>query len=103
MINFREIFNMNNSYIGLIIIGVLILVLFLLDKKRGIKVIGYSFLVSGIMLLLVYLFGNMIVGSFSYSFFIEIITDNFFSSVIVFSIVSMVFGGIGIGVYKYIK
>lgn len=102
MINYREIFNISYSYIGLVIIGILILLLFLLDKKRSIKVIGYSFLVAGVVLLAIYLFGNMIISSFSYRFFIEVISDNFFSIIIVFSIVSILFGAIGLGAYKYI-
>ena len=81
--NFREIFNMNYSYIGLVFIGLLIGLLFLLDKNIGIKVIGYSFLIAGICLGIMYFLGNMIVSSFSYSFFIEIISDNFFDSIMI--------------------
>ena len=102
MINYREIFNISYSYVGFIIIGILILLLILIDKKGSIKVIGYSFFVAGMVLLLVYLFGNMIISSFSYRFFIEVISDNFFSSIIIFSVVSILFGTIGLGVYKYI-
>lgn len=101
MINFREIFNISYSYIGIGIILLLILILFFLDKTKGIKVIGYSFLGAGIFLLVVYLFGNMIVNSFDYRVFIEIISDNFFNSIVVYSVISMIFGGINLGVYKY--
>ena len=102
MMNFREIFNMNYSYIGLVFIGLLIGLLFLLDKNIGIKVIGYSFLIAGICLGIMYFLGNMIVSSFSYSFFIEIISDNFFDSVMIFSVISIIFGGIGVGVHRYV-
>ena len=101
MINFREIFNISYSYIGIAIIALLIVILFILDKRRGIKVVGYSFLGAGIFLFIVYLFGNMIVSSFNYKVFIEIISNNFFNSIIVYSVISMIFGGINLGVYKY--
>jgi len=101
MINFREIFNISYSYIGIGLILVLIFIIFLLDKKKGIKVIGYSFLGSGVFLLIIYLFGNMIIDSFSYRVFIEIISDNFFDNIIVYSVISMIFGGINLGVYRY--
>ena len=101
MINFREIFNISYSYIGIIVILLLIVILFFLDKKYGIKVIGYSFLGAGIFLLIVYLFGNMIVSSFNYRVFIEIISDNFFNSIIVYSVISMIFGGINLEIYRY--
>ena len=101
MINFREIFNINYSYIGIGVILLLVVILFFLDRKRGIKVIRYSFLGAGIVLLIMYLFGNMIVSSFNYRVFIEIISDNFFNSIIVYSVISMIFGGINLGVYRY--
>lgn len=101
MINFREIFNISYSYIGIAVILLLIVILFVLDKRSGIKVIGYSFLTAGIVLLIIYLFGNMIIDSFSYRVFIEIISDNFFNSIIVYSVISMIFGGINLGVYRY--
>lgn len=103
MMNFREIFNISYSYIGIIIIGVILLLLFLLDGKGSIKIIGGSFFVAGVLLFLIYFFGNMIVGSFSYKFFVEIISDNFFNGIVIASVISVLFGGIGIGVYKYIK
>lgn len=101
MINFREFFSISYSYMGIVFILLLIVILFFLDKRRGIKVIGYSFLGAGIVLLIMYLFGNMIISSFSYRVFIEIISDNFFNSIIVYSIISMIFGGINLGVYRY--
>lgn len=101
MINFREIFNMNYSYIGLIIIGILMIILILLDKNKSLKVIGYSFLVSGITMGLMFILGNLLVNSFSYSFFIKIITNNFFNSIIIFSIISIIIGSISFGTYKW--
>ena len=102
MINFREIFDINYSYVGIGIILGLIFLIILLEREDGVKVIGSSFLISGIFMLVLYLFGNVIIDSFSYRFFIEIISDNFFSSLIIFSVVSLILGGIGIGVYRYI-
>ena len=54
MMNFREIFNISYSYIGIIIIGVILLLLFLLDGKGSIKIIGGSFFVAGVLLFLIY-------------------------------------------------
>ena len=102
MMNFREIFNMGNSYIGLFIIIGLILLLVLLSKRESIKIFGYSFLGAGVLLVVIYLFGNIIIDSFSYRFFIEIISDNFFSNILIFSGVSLIFGGIGLGIHKFI-
>ena len=103
MINFREIFDINYSYVGIGIILGLIFLIILLEREDGVKVIGSSFFVSGIVMLVVYLFGNVIIDSFSYRFFIEIISDNFFSNLIIFSVVSLILGGIGIVGYKYIN
>ena len=103
MINFREIFDISYSYVGIGIILGLIFLIILLDRGDGVKVIGSSFFVSGIVMLVVYLFGNVIIDSFSYRFFIEIISDNFFSNLIIFSVVSLILGGIGIVGYKYIN
>ena len=103
MINFREIFDISYSYVGIGIILGLIFLIILLEREDGVKVIGSSFFVSGIVMLVVYLFGNVIIDSFSYRFFIEIISDNFFSNLIIFSVVSLILGGIGIVGYKYIN
>ena len=65
MINFREIFNPSYSYIGLIIIAVLIISLIALEKKKSIKVIAYSTIASGLVLLIVYLVGNLIINNIS--------------------------------------
>lgn len=102
MINFREIFDINYSYIGLVVIAILMLLLVVLDKRESIKMFGYSFIGAGIVMLVIYLLGNMIISSFSYKFFIEIISNNLFSSIIIFSVVSLVFGGISFWVYRYI-
>ena len=103
MINFREIFDISYSYVGIGIILGLIFLIILLDRGDGVKVIGSSFFVSGIVMLVVYLFGNVIIDSFSYRFFIEVISDNFFNSIIIFSVVTMLFGGISLVSYRYIN
>ena len=33
----------------------------------------------------------------------KIVSDNFFNGIVIASVISVLFGGIGIGVYKYIK
>ena len=100
MINYREIFNMNNSYIGLIIIIVLILFIFLLDRDGYLRLIGKSCLISGVVMGLMYIVGNILVNSFRYNFFIKVITDNFFNSIIIFSVSSFILGIVGLILYK---
>ena len=102
MINFREIFNPSYSYIGLIIIAVLVISLIAIEKKRSIKVIGYSCFISGIFLLLIYFVGNLIINNINYKFFIEIITNSFFSSLIIIAILNICIGTIGIYFNRYI-
>ena len=102
MINFREIFNMSYSYIGIIIIGIIMIMIILLDKKEGIRIIGRSFFYSGVVLIIFYLLGNMLISSFEYKIFVEVISDNFFSSLIIFSVISLILGGVSFGFYRYI-
>ena len=103
MINFREIFNPSYSYIGLIIIAVLIISLIALEKKKSIKVIAYSTLASGLVLLIVYLVGNLIINNISYKILIEIITNNFFESLIIIAILNIAVGTISIYLNRYIE
>ena len=102
MINFREIFNISYSYIGLVLIFCLMIVLLSMDKRESVKIIGYSFIGAAIFMGMVYFIGNIFVNSFSYKFFVQIISDNLFNSIIFFSIISFIVGGISLGVYKYI-
>ena len=101
--NFRDIFNMSNSYIGLVVIGLLIVFLILLEKRRSLKIFSYSFFIAGVVLLVIYFLGSIIIDSFSYRFFIEIISDNFFGSVIVYGVVSIIIGLLTNILYKYIE
>lgn len=103
MRNYRAIFNPNYSYIGLIIIIILLLTLILLEKKKSLRVIGYSFLASGLFLLAVYLLSNLIITNMQYKFFIEIITNNFFSYIVIISVLTIAIGTISIYMYRYIE
>ena len=103
MINFREIFNPSYSYIGVIIIGILVVILITLEKKKSIKVIAYSTLASGIVLLLIYLIGNLIINNISYKILIEIITNNFFESLIIIAILNIAIGTISFYLNRYIE
>lgn len=103
MTNYREIFNPNYSYIGLAIIITLLLILIISEKKKSIKIISYSCIASGIFLLLIYLLGNLIINNISYKFFIEIITNNFFTSIVIISILNIAIGTIGIYYHRYIE
>ena len=103
MINFREIFNPNYSYIGLIFIVLIVALIILLEKKKSIKIIGYSCLSSGLLLLLIYFIGNLIVSNNSYKFFIEIITNSFFNSLVILSILNICLGIITIYLHRYLE
>ena len=102
MINYREIFNNDYSYIGLIIIGILIISMLLLDRKYSTKILGYSFIVPGIIMILVCILGNTFINSIKYSFFIEVISNNFFNAIMIFSVLSIIVGSIVLLIYKYI-
>ena len=102
MINFREIFNMSYGYLGLVLIGIFCLILIIMDKKESVKVLGICFGVAGIFLMAVYFLGNMFVSSFSYKFFIEVISDNFFRNIIIFSGINLFVSGISMAIYKYV-
>ena len=103
MINFREIFNPSYSYIGLILIFIIVILIILLEKKKSIRIIGYSCLSSGLVLLLIYFIGNLIVSNNSYKFFIEIITNSFFGSLVILSILNICIGTISIYFHRYLE
>ena len=102
MINYREIFDMSYSYVGLVIIVILMILIFLLDKKKSFKVVGDSFGVASLVLILMCFIGGMFVNSFEYSNFIKVITDNFFNGIIIFSVISLLISGISYVFYKYV-
>ena len=103
MINYREIFNVSYSYIGIILGLVLVILMAIMDGKRSFRIIGYSFFGAGIFMLLVYFLGNVIVDSLSFKFFVNVITNSFFGSVVVFAIFSICLGSISIYVSRYIN
>ena len=103
MINFREIFNPSYSYIGLILIAIIALLIIFLEKRNSIRIIGYSCLASGLVLLIINFIGNLIVSNNSYKFFIEIITNSFFGSLDVLSILNIAIGTITIYFHRYLE
>ena len=80
------------NYISLIAMPLVILI-----------IIGYSFFGAGIFMLLVYFLGNIIVDSLTFKFFVNVITNSFFSSIVIFSIFSICLGSISIYISRYIN
>lgn len=97
MINFREIFNPSYTYIGPVIIILLILLICLLlrDFSKSSKVIGKIILTSGIItlgfaLITELLINNMI--SYNYKLFIKIISDSLFKNLLLSASVAIILG-----------
>ena len=97
MINFREIFNPNYSFIGLLFIALIITIILFINKniKYSIHLIGKTLLISGIITLILSLLlktGFDLIFPSQYKFFAEIITNNLFKNYLYFSIFTMVIG-----------
>ena len=103
MINYRHIFNVNYGFIGIGIIFVLMLLLVMLDKSRGFRHIGDAFFIAGIVMLVIYIVGGFVIDGLYFKFFIEVISNSFFSFLIVGAIVSLVIGLISNLYYRYVK
>lgn len=103
MINYREIFNVNNSYIGFIALIIIMILLVMLDKNNGVKNIMWSFFIAGFILGLIVIIGKLFIGSLYFKFFVEIISNTFFSFVMVGVALCFVIGFIGVLFYKYIR
>ena len=103
MINYREIFDVDNIYIGFIALIIIMVLLVMLDKENGVKNIMVSFFIAGFILLGIVIFGNLIIDGIYFKFFIEIISNTFFSFVMVGVALCFVIGFIGVLFYKYIR
>ena len=98
MINYRNIFNSNYNYIGLIFIFVISLLIIIIEKDTVASVYRISkyFLLAGIIilgitLLLSFIMNFLIISS--YKVFIEIITNNLIENLYFYSIIIIVISG----------
>lgn len=99
MINFREIFNMNYSFIGIILIFIIIMIIMLLNKNiwYSTKLIGKSFIISGIIGLIINLIiyiGNKVIVMGNLKIFINIIISNVIKNLLIFSLISIIMGSL---------
>ena len=99
MINFRTIFNPNNTYIGFIIILAISLIIIIIRKdiKESIYQISKTSIISSIITLIFAFITSIIIYLFminSYKLFIEIITKNILNSIYFYSIVLLIISGI---------
>jgi hypothetical protein len=91
MINYRNIFNPTNNYIGLIIIALLTITIILIKKElvSSIYQISKNFLIAGIILLIINILINLAMNFLifgSYKVFIQIITNNITKNLYFYSI-----------------
>ena len=106
MINFREIFNSNYSYIMLGIILFLFLIIAIInnkDYKKSIKVISNILIIASIICIVIYLMIKLVLGfSFfnSYRVFIDVISNTFNKELLIRSIIWFVLG-IGLKLVNY--
>ena len=95
MINYRQIFNTQYNYIGIIIILILILIIYFIQKNifTTIKQISKIFLISSTLILIITLILNLIIDKLliaNYKIFIEIITKNIINNLYFYSITTII-------------
>ena len=97
MINFREIFNPNYNFIGLLFMALLMMIILLLNRNifYCLKVIGKTFLISGMITLfldfILYLGLNMVLISY-YKIIIQVISNQVLKNCLYYSIISIMIG-----------
>ena len=108
MINFREIFNPNYNFIGLLFMALLMMIILLLNRNifYCLKVIGKTFLISGMITLfldfILYLGLNMVLISY-YKIIIQIILNQVLKNCLYYSIISIMIGIVLIVFSKIMK
>lgn len=108
MINFREIFNPNYNFIGLLFMALLMMIILLLNRNifYGLKVIGKTFLISGMITLfldfILYLGLNMVLISY-YKIIIQVISNQVLKNCLYYSIISIMIGIVLIVFSKIMK
>lgn len=108
MINFREIFNPNYNFIGLLFMALLMMIILLLNRNifYCLKVIGKTFLISGMITLfldfILYLGLNMVLISY-YKIIIQVISNQVLKNCLYYSIISIMIGIVLIVFSKIMK
>lgn len=108
MINFREIFNPNYNFIGLLFVALFMMIILLLNRNifYCLKVIGKTFLISGMITLfldfILYLGLNMVLISY-YKIIIQVISNQFLKNCLYYSIISIMIGIVLIVFSKIMK
>lgn len=108
MINFREIFNPNYNFIGLLFMALFMMIILLLNRNifYCLKVIGKTFLISGIITLfldfILYLGLNMVLVSY-YKIIIQVISNHVLKNCLYYSIISIMIGIVLIVFSKIMK
>ena len=108
MINFREIFNPNYNFIGLLFMSLLMMIILLLNRNifYCLKVIGNTFLISGMITLfldfILYLGLNMVLISY-YKIIIQVISNQVLKNCLYYSIISIMIGIVLIVFSKIMK
>ena len=108
MINFREIFNPNYNFLGLLFIALLMMIILLLNRNifYCLKVIGKTFLISGMITLfldfILYLGLNMVLISY-YKIIIQVISNQVLKNCLYYSIISIMIGIVLIVFSKIMK
>ena len=108
MINFREIFNPNYNFIGLLFMALLMMIILLLNRNifYCLKVIGKTFLISGMITLfldfILYLGLNMVLISY-YKIIIQVISNQVLKNCLYYSIIFMMIGIVLIVFSKIMK
>lgn len=107
MINYRQIFNPDYNYIGIILIAIIALIIILVQKHTisSIYQIVESSLIAGTITLIATFLLNFIMSFLiisNYKIFIEVITKNVISSLYFYSIILIVISGIIIFMLKTI-
>lgn len=96
--NFREIFNMRYGYIGLVVVAILLLFIFLLNKdiKKSFKSVSIIFIVVGVINLIISLLINIIIKvvvDSSYRAFVGVVSNSLYNTLLYISI-GLIIGGI---------
>ena len=106
-INFRDIFNMKYGYMGIIVVAILLLLIFLLNKdiKKSLKSVSIIFIVSGIINLILSLSIKVIIKVLvdtSYRAFVEVVSNSMYNTLLYISIGLIILGIILIIINKCI-
>lgn len=108
MINFREIFNPNYNFICLLFMALFMMIILLLNRNifYCLKVIGKTFLISGMITLfldfILYLGLNMVLISY-YKIIIQVISNQVLKNCLYYSIISIMIGIVLIVFSKIMK